>query len=187
MRNSQYKKLNDIFIQRWSPRAFSSKQVSDEDLLTCFEAARWAPSCFNEQPHIFVYAKQEEKLKKFQDILNESNRIWAQSAPVLVVVFAKKHFERNEKFNRWAEFDSGSAFMSFVLQAHMLGLVCHGMGGFDEEKSYEVCQVDPKKYQAMCVFAVGYQGEKEQLPPQLQEKESPNGRQELAKIVSENT
>ncbi len=183
MRKSQYKKLSPIFIERWSPRAFSSKPVPEEDLMTCFEAARWAPSCYNEQPYIFVYAKEDKALKEFQSILVEGNRVWAEKAPVLVVVFAKKSFEKNPKPNRWAQFDSGSAFMSFVLQAHMLGLACHGMGGFDPEKAYAVCKVDPQKYTALCVFAMGYQGDKLELPLQYQEKEEPNDRKELAKIV----
>ena len=103
--------IDPQFIDRWSPRAFSSKPVEKEKLLSIFEAARWSPSCFNEQPWLFLYATNEEDLKLFRSILVEKNQLWANKAPVLVYVFAKKFFAYNGKPNRWAEFDCGSAWM----------------------------------------------------------------------------
>jgi len=81
-----------MFIERWSPRAFLSEPVVEEDIKTIFEAARWSPSCFNEQPWRFVYAQQPEDLERFRSVLVEGNQIWANTAPLLVLVFSKKSF-----------------------------------------------------------------------------------------------
>ena len=155
MRTTSFSKLDKMFIDRWSPRSFTEDKVSDEDLMTIFEAARWSPSCFNEQPWRFVYATSDSDLERFQSALVEANQAWANSAPVLIMAFSKRHFTRNDKDNRWADFDTGTAWMALTLQANALGYHTHAMGGFDQDKAYEVANVDPDKYNAVCVIAVG--------------------------------
>lgn len=185
MRESDSKKLDSMFLERWSPRAFSSEPISGEDLNTLFEAARWSPSCFNEQPWHYVYAKSERDLARFQSILVEANQVWASHAPVLVIAFSKNQFAHNNKANRWADFDSGAAWMSLTLQANKLGLHCHGMGGFDQDKAYQITNVDADKYTAICVIAIGKMIPPDTLPPDLQEKEIPSNRKPIADFISE--
>ncbi len=185
MRTSSLSKLSKQFIERWSPRAFLSDKISQEDLMTLFEAARWSPSCFNAQPWFFVYASKTEDLMRFQSVLNDSNRVWASKAPVLVLLFARKNFTHNDKPNRWADFDSGAAWMALNLQAKQQGLYCHGMGGFDQTKAYEVAGVDAEKFNVLCAIAIGKQGAAALLPNDLQEIEKPSPRNPLEKIISE--
>jgi nitroreductase len=185
MRKSDSKNLDSMFLQRWSPRAFSSEAISDENLNTLFEAARWSPSCFNEQPWHYVYAKSEDDLTRFQSILVDANKTWASHAPVLVIAFSKKQFAHNNNPNRWADFDSGAAWMALTLQANKLGLHCHGMGGFDQDKAYEVTNVDAGKYNAICVIAIGKMTSPESLSLDLQENESPSDRKPVAEFISE--
>lgn len=177
--------VDNIFLERWSPRAFSSKPIEKEKLMTLFEAARWAPSCYNEQPWLFLYAAKEEDLKIFRNILVEQNQVWANKAPVLAVVFAKKNFTFNGKPNRWAEFDSGSAWMSLAIQANKLGLYTHGMAGFNENLAYELLNVSPDEYKAVAAIAIGYIGDKSKLPQELQEREEPSPRKTIAEITHE--
>jgi len=177
--------IENIFIERWSPRAFSSKPVEKEKLLSLFEAAKWAPSCYNEQPWLFLYATKEEDLKIFRSILVEQNQVWANNAPVLAFVFAKKDFTFNGKPNRWAEFDSGAAWMSLAIQANKLGLYTHGMAGFNENLAYELLNVSPEEYKAVAAIAIGYMGDKSELPQELQEREELSQRKALSEIIHE--
>src|SRR5437870_4918347 len=91
--------IDPMFIERWSPRAFDAKPVSDKILASLFEAARWSPSCFNEQPWLFLYANTEEDLQYFRPLLVDQNRAWADKVPVLVFAFAKRNFAYNGKPN----------------------------------------------------------------------------------------
>jgi nitroreductase len=183
-RASEYN-IDSAFLQRWSPRAFSDKPVEHEKLMSLFEAAKWAPSCYNEQPWLFLYAIKEEDLRIFRSILVEQNQQWANKAPIITFLFAKKHFTHNGKPNRWSEFDAGAAWMSLALQAHKIGLITHGMGGFSEEKAYELLNVSPDEYKAIAAIAIGYEGDKLELPPELQEREVVSDRKPLSEVVHE--
>lgn len=187
MRESNSQKLDSQFLDRWSPRSFQDTPVDSEDVQTLFEAARWAPSCFNEQPWHFVYGTKASARERLAGVLVDSNRAWASKAPMLVAVFSKRSFERNGKPNRWADFDTGSAWMSFTLQAEKLGLSCHAMGGFDPDKAYAVTGLDPERFNAICMVAVGKKGEVSALPPELREKEQPSERKQLSSIATELT
>src|SRR5208283_3204990 len=134
------------FIERWSPRAFSSKPVSEKVLASLFEAARWAPSSSNEQPWLFLYANTEEDLQIFRPLLVDANRVWADKVPVLAFAIARRTFAKNGNPNRCAVFDTGAAWMSLALQAHKLGLYTHGMGGIHVDKVYEVLGVPKDQY-----------------------------------------
>lgn len=131
-------RVDPRFVERWSPRAFSDRSVPDEDLEAIFEAARWTPSSFNEQPWRFVYATSQEDRDRFLEAILPGNRAWAKDAPVLVYIVARTTFERNGKPNRHAWFDTGAAWMSLALQARQLGIHTHAMGGIDPEKAASI-------------------------------------------------
>lgn len=177
--------VDPMFIDRWSPVAFSRQPVPGKDLAALFEAARWAPSCFNEQPWLFLYATQEKDLARFRSLLVEGNRVWADRAPVLAVVFARRRFQRNAKPNRHAAFDAGAAWMSLALQARRLGLYTHAMAGFDEERSYRALDVPKDRFEAMAVIAIGRRDEALVLPGDLAKRELPSDRGPIAGMAIE--
>ncbi len=185
MRTTDHNKLDRLFIERWSPRAFSSEPVAAEDIQTLFEAARWSPSCFNEQPWRFVYAQQQDDLERFRSVLAEGNQVWANNAPLLVLVFSKNSFTSNDKPNRWGDFDTGAAWMALALQAHKLDLYAHGMGGFDADKAFAVTGMDSSEYNAICAVAIGKLGDANSLPEALRERETPSGRKAMSEIAFE--
>jgi len=174
-RTSDHSKLSPQFLNRWSPRSYTSDDIPEQDLRTLFEAARWAPSCFNEQPWLFAYAKGSGPDNPFWNVLVEGNQKWAHPCPVIILAFAKKHFAMDGRINAWAPFDTGAAWMSLALQAHLMGFDAHGMGGFDQKLAYEKADVDPEKYEVMCAIVVG-----KRLPT---EAESPNERKPLSNMI----
>jgi nitroreductase len=176
--------VNDIFISRWSPRAMSGEEISEAELFSLFEAARWAPSSNNNQPWRFLYARRNTPhWNNIFQLLNESNQIWANKAAVLIVVISKKTFD-SDKPARTHSYDAGAAWGSFALQGTLNGLVVHGMQGFDYDKAKEMLRV-PDDYQVEAMIAVGGKGKKEDLPPYLQERESPSARKSIAQIAME--
>jgi nitroreductase len=175
--------VNPMFLDRWSPRAFDPTPLPEEDVASVFEAARWAPSCNNEQPWLFVYGTSKEERNSFLEILNERNRLWAVNAPVLAVLFAKRTFARGGKPNRWAGLDCGAAWVSLAFQARMMGLYAHGMAGFSQTKAYELLNVPEEMYEAMCAIAIGAYGDRDNLPDEIREREWPNTRKPLAQVA----
>ena len=165
-----------MFVDRWSPRAFAAEPVTREELATIFEAARWAPSAFNQQPWLFLYAADETHLPAYRALLTASNRTWADHAPVLAVLFAKRTLDRNGAPNRWAAFDCGAAWMSVALQARELGLFAHAMAGFDQARAHETLGVPAERYEALAMIAIGHRGDPTQLPDALRTREMPSGR-----------
>jgi nitroreductase len=121
-------KINAIFINRWSPRALSGELISHEELMSLFEAARWAPSSFNGQEWRFIYAKRDTPYWiSFLNLLIPANQVWAQNAAVLMVIISRNTFEYNDKPARTHSFDAGAAWENLALQASVMGLVAHGM------------------------------------------------------------
>ncbi|MFI3188817.1 nitroreductase [Crenothrix sp. D3] len=155
-------KIHDIIETRWSPRAFNpDKTVSHDDLLALLEAARWASSCFNDQPWRFVVCDKNTDTDSWQNAFNtlaERNQLWAKNAPVLLLSVAMNNFNHNDKPNRWAMYDTGAAVANLCLQATALGLVVHQMGGFDGEKARELFHL-PSDCTPMAMMAVGYQAD----------------------------
>lgn len=153
--------INDMIAERWSPRAFDeTKPVEPEKLLSVLEAARWAPSCFGDEPWRYVVCDRFEDEAAWQSLLAclaEKNQLWAKHAPVLMVSCADSAFRQNEKPNRWGEHDTGAASISLCLQATALGLASHQMGGFDIDAVREAFAV-PDQFTPMAVIAVGYAG-----------------------------
>ncbi|MET3848909.1 nitroreductase family protein [Paenibacillus sp. OAE614] len=181
-RKSEYP-VSPLFLNRWSTRAFSTRKVSDQDLYTILEAAHWAPSSYNDQPWRFIVAKTEEQLSKFHSFLNEFNLTWASSAPVLIVVASDKLRENGDPNGAHA-FDAGAAWASLAIQATILGLHTHAIGGFDRIKAREILNV-PDHIELHAVIALGYLGDKSVLPEAIQQREVPNDRRPLNELVFE--
>lgn len=161
----------DTIGKRWSPRAFSDKPVSKSDLLSLFEASRWAASCFNEQPWRFkVGFKGDDNYTKIFDTLGEFNQNWVKTAPVVILVYAKKTFSRNGKPNAHYWYDTGQAVANLSIQATSMDIYLHQMAGFDKARAEtEVIQNDD--FEAIAVIALGYLGDADQLPESMRESE----------------
>jgi nitroreductase len=167
---------------RWSPRAFSGEQLKEEDLAALLEAARYAPSCFNEQPWRFIVAKDQAMVSKMVGLLTEQNRVWASKAPVLVMILGKKTFELNGKDNYWHMFDAGTAWGYLSLEAQRRGLITHAMGGFDKKSVYDIFEIS-EEYSPIAVIAIGKHGKPEDLPEDLSLREKPAGRKDLSELI----
>jgi len=179
------KNINRIFVNRWSPRAMSGEEISHDDLMGLFEAARWVPSSYNNQPWRFIYAKRNtDHWQTFISFLAEGNKIWAQNAAVLVVVISRKNFEFNEKPAITHQFDAGAAWENLALEATSRGLITHGMQGFDYNQARKELDV-PENFDVMAMIAIGKLGKKENLPLDLKEREYPSDRKPLEEIVME--
>jgi nitroreductase len=155
--------IESLLQRRWSPRAFASKPIEREVLLRLFEAARWAPSSYNEQPWRYILATQEDpdRLRDAQGVLSPGNA-WAKTAPVLICTVARLAFARNDRPNRHAYHDVGAASENLLLQATALGLFGHQMAGFDVDKARVVFQV-PEGHEPVAMMALGYPAEPELL------------------------
>lgn len=177
--------IEPIFLRRWSPRAMSGEPIREAELLTLFEAARWAPSTYNEQEWRFLYARRDtEKWPLFFDLLVEGNRAWCDRAALLVVILAHKVFARNHKPNPVHLFDCGAAFENLALQGTAMGLVVHGMQGFDFEKARSVLAV-PDDFAVAAMFAVGQPGNPDDLPNEIREREVPSDRRPVTESICE--
>lgn len=169
--DSQYE-IHELIKKRWSPRAFSGQAVEPEKLRSLLEAARWAASCFNDQPWNFILATRDDR-EEFARLLNclvESNILWAQHAPVLMLSVARLNFEYNGKPNRHAFHDVGQAAANLTIQAAALGLFVHQMAGFDAAKAREQFSI-PEGYEPVAAIAVGYLGDPDSLTAELRERE----------------
>jgi nitroreductase len=173
-----------MFTDRWSPRAFASDPLSNREIQTLFEAARWAPSCYNEQPWLFVYATEPEPRGRLAACLVSKNQVWAGRAPLLMFILARRHFQKTGKENRHAPYDAGAAWMALALQARKLGLYAHAMAGFNLDKAYETLGVSREEYLVMAAIAVGRKIEDSGLPEDLRAMESPNSRKPHAEVAT---
>ena len=184
MRKIEYN-INPLFVNRWSPRAMSGEEISYDDLMGLFEAARWAPSSYNNQPWRFIYAmRNTDHWQRLFSLLVQGNQIWAQNAAVIVAVISRKNFEFNEKPAITHQFDAGAAWENLALEATTRGLVTHGMQGLDYNAAKKVLEV-PDSFDVMAMIAIGKLGQKGNLPNDLQEREYPSDRKPLREIVME--
>ena len=162
----------------------SGEDLSDTVLNQLFEAARWAPSCFNAQPWKFFYSKRNDE--HWQDYLNlmvDFNQGWAQHAGCLIVLASDTLFPHNQKFSPTHSFDCGAAWQNLALQGSALNLVVHGMAGFDYEKAHSLLNL-PESYQVEEMIAVGRPGELEQLDQSLHDDEvKPSDRNPVEQFV----
>lgn len=178
--------ISEVIKSRWSPRAFDdTRPVEAEKLISILEAARWAPSSSNLQPwHFIVGYNFDTCHKDVLSTLNEGNQVWAQNAPVLIITVAK--MTRGDRQNRFAFHDVGLATENLFLQAYNLGLSCHFMGGFSQEKAKEIFEI-PEDYEPVAAGAIGYMGKIDSLPEDLAEREqAPRQRKALDEFVFTN-
>ena len=171
------------FLARWSPRSFTDRAVTEAEVMSLLEAARWAPSASNQQPWRLVWVRRgEDAFAAIHSALAPGNQLWAGNAGALFVV-ASKDTQTNrdgaEVPNRTAGFDTGAAWISVALQAQTMGLAAHAMGGFDSEKLAATVHL-PEGHTLHCVVAVGEQGPADALPEDLAAREKPSGRKPLA-------
>ena len=177
--------IESLLLDRWSPRAMSGEDVPTEELMSLFEAARWAPSSFNAQQWRALYARRgTEHWPKFFDLLVDGNKSWARNAAALVVFISRTTFEYNNEPSVSHSYDTGAAWLCFALQGFRQGLVVHGMEGFDYERAREELKI-PREFHVEAMAAVGRPGPKDVLPEKLQTKESPNSRRKVMESVCE--
>ena len=177
--------IHDLLRRRWSPRAFSDRPVEPEKLRSLLEAARWAPSSYNDQPWAFLVATKEDPAEyaRMLGVLVEGNIAWAQRAAVLMLSVARLNFERDGKPNRHAFHDVGLAVANLLLQATAMGLVAHQMAGFHVDKARELYAIPPG-WEPVAAIALGYPGEPDSLPERIRERElAPRSRKPLEQFV----
>jgi nitroreductase len=178
-------RTHELIAERWSPRAYSDRPVSNEDLATLFDAATWAASSFNEQPWRFIVGvKGDETWEKILSTLVPVNQSWAKNAPVLLITVAKKTFTHDGSPNRFGLHDTGAALANLMLQATALGLHGHAMAGLQPDKARELFHV-PDDFEIGAAVAIGYLGDPQQLENErLRTAElSPRKRKSLDEVV----
>ena len=177
--------VDELFLDRWSPRAMSGEAVTEGELMTLFEAARWAPSSYNNQPWRILYARRETaQWPAFFGLLVEGNQAWAKDAGALLLFVSKETFDFNGKPYPTHSFDTGAAWENLALQATLGGLVTHGMQGFDYERARAELNI-PEGFRVEAMVAVGRPGDPARLPEQLREREAPSDRKPLSAITCE--
>ncbi len=177
--------IHDLLRRRWSPRAFSPRPVEPEKIVSLLEAARWAASCFNDQPWSFLVSTrgEGEAFDRMLSCLVEANRVWARSAPVLMISVARLAFARNGRLNRHAFHDVGAAAACLTIQAMALGLWVHQMAGIERDRVRELYAI-PEGHEAVAGIAVGHAGDPEELPAPLRQREhAPRERRPLEEIA----
>lgn len=183
--------VDPLFIERWSPRSFDGKALSEQQLLTILEAASWAPSAYNAQPWRFVYAlKGTPEFDRLLEPLVEFNQSWARNAGALVFIVSRTHFDPKDGAEAQPiyshSFDAGAAWGHLAIQAHLLGLHTHGMTGLDFDRAREVLEL-PKGYRVEAAVAIGTRADAERLPEPLRAREEPSTRRPISEIAFRGT
>ena len=181
--------IDALFLERWSPRAFTDEQISERELLTLLEAARWAPSSFNSQPWRFVYARRDtEHWPRLLGLLSAYNQSWAKSAAALLILVSKTTMlprgADKEVPSPTHSLDAGAAWANLALQATRSGWAAHGMAGFDIPRTAAELGV-PADYKVEAAIAIGRRGDKSTLPEALRAREQPSDRLPLSQLVME--
>ena len=165
--------IHEMISKRWSGRAYDAdKMLARIDIISLLEAARWAPSCSGIQPWRFIVcdkASNKSSWIKALDCLSEGNRDWAQYAPLLLLSCADSKGPTNN-INRWGKYDTGAASENLCLQATVLGLMTHQMGGFDMEKARNSFNI-PIRYIPMAMISIGYQLTEDKIPENMRDRE----------------
>lgn len=175
--------VHELIANRWSPRAFNPDfEITDLDLQLILEAARLAPSAFNEQPWRYFVGKRGDEV--FQQILNglgEFNQTWAKNSAALVLACGTRQRGNGDPHPSY-QYDVGLSVSQATFQAHHLGYVTHQMTGFSHDamcKTFDLTTLDP-----VVVFAIGKQGDADLLPAQMAERERAKpARKELSEII----
>src|SRR5215475_9320775 len=177
--------IEPLLLDRWSPRAMSGEEISYEELMRLFEAARWAPSSFNAQQWRALYARRgTEHWQTFFNLLGDANKVWAKNAAVLVLFISRKRFEHDNEPSITHSYDCGATWENFALQGFQQDLVVHGMQGFDYDRAREELRI-PDEFQVEAMAAVGRPCPKELLPEKLEKRETPNDRRKVSDSIFE--
>lgn len=179
--------VDPLFIDRWSTRSLSGEPISDADLFSCFEAARWAPSAFNAQPWRFIYAHRDAaQWPLFLGLLSSRNQSWAQNASALILVISQRITLRDGAPTELGShaFDAGAAWANFAHQALLLGWRTRAMGGFDRDRARSALGI-PDDYAIQAVIAIGRQAHSAVLPAEFQALDVPSGRRATHELVME--
>ncbi|NPD69724.1 nitroreductase family protein [Lichenicola cladoniae] len=177
------------FLERWSPRSFTGEAIPETELMTLFEAARWAPSSYNSQPWRFVYARRDTpSWDGFFGLLNPFNQSWAKDAAAIIVALSKSTMlppgKDREIPSHSHSYDAGAGWAYLALQASLSGWAAHAMVGFDMDTAFAQLQV-PQGYRIEASIAIGRRGDKGLLPEAMQSREEPNGRNPIGQFVME--
>ncbi len=179
--------VDPVFVHRWSPRAMSGEPISEKQLFTLLEASRWAPSSYNEQPWRIIYARRDTPAwARHLGLLVEANQTWCRNAAALLLFVSKKAFTKGGKPNPVHVFDCGSAWENLALQGAHMGLVIHGMAGFDNERARKELGV-PDDFSVCAMAAIGRPGRTEDLPENLRSIEAPSPRKPVREFAFEGT
>ena len=163
--------INELSFKRWSPRAFDPGPVEKEKIRSILEAARWSPSAGNEQPWKFIIGfREDDTWQKIFDTLDDGNKAWVRTVPVLFLSIGKKTRGRRNTPNSHFQYDTGQSVAHLSLEATSMGLFVHQMGGFDPELAVRKFNI-PDDHQPLTVIAIGYLGDPSSLPPDLQKSE----------------
>lgn len=164
--------LNPLIEKRRSTVSFSAKPVEGQKIHLLFEAARWAPSSYNEQPWRFIYGVKDDEnsYQKLFDCLMEGNKEWVKNAPLIILSIAKQDFTLNGNPNFYARHDVGLASENLMIQAVQMGLMVHPMGGFDKKKAVADLSI-PEGFEPVAMIAVGYPGDVNDLSDDLRKRE----------------
>lgn len=181
--------IEPMFAERWSPRAFSGEEIAVEDLMSMFEAARWAPSSYNSQPWRFLWARRgTPHFDAFLGLLSGANPDWCKDAAALVFIVSCDTMmvpgKPDPVPSRTHSFDAGSGWMSLALQAHQMGWYTHGMVGLNYAQAAETLGV-PLGYTVEIAIAIGKRGDPATLAEGFRAREMPNDRKPLAELVFE--
>ena len=179
--------IDPLILNRWSQRALSPEALSHEELMSLFEAARWAQNSYNNQPWRFIYARRDTPAwPTFVGLLDPGNAIWAQNGALLIARISKKTFDYDGRPSITHTFDSGAAAQNMALQGVRMDIIVHGMEGFDYERARTELGV-PEEYRVEAMFAVGKVGSQEALPEKYREREVPSGRRPFSEFIFEGT
>ena len=177
--------IQQVLAARWSPYAFAERSVSQADLRSLFEAARWAPSSYNEQPWSYIVASKENaaEFARLLSCLVEGNQAWAKAAPVLALGCTSLNFKLNGKPNAAAQHDLGLASGTLLVEATSRGLVVHQMIGILPDRARELYEI-PADIQPLTGLAIGYEGDINKLPENIRERDrARRGRKSQAEFV----
>lgn len=181
--------IDPVFLNRWSPRAFTGEAIAQDVLMSMFEAARWAPSASNVQPWRFVYARRgSTQWAPLFDALMDMNQPWVANASVLAYALSdrfRRRADREPAPNRSHSFDTGAAWAYLALQAHHLGWAAHAMGGFHVDKAHQALGAPEADYKVEAAIAIGRPADAGVLPESYRAREVPSGREPVGSFVFE--
>lgn len=183
MRNPEYP-IHPQFLDRWSPRGFDPNcKLTEDEVSTLLEAARWAPSCANDQPWIFYREKNAASRALFLSFLTDANQYWVKYASHILIVCAHKLYSDDDKPNAYHVYDTGAAWMSIALQARHMGYYAHCMAGIHEDVIAQKLGIDTEKIEVLTAIAIGKLGSDENLGDKHKSQESPNARRPQNEFV----